>query len=802
MTAHKPRHVSPAARLWPVRVLLLGSLALLASACSGGASSAPGGDPDGGPDGGPIDGRGGPDLWHGPDLFPGGDVTADGFDKPDQVADVVLVEGGFLWPCDDMDDCQVGFCVATAEERVCSRSCLESCPSGWVCGNVANPPDVQYICLPRHPALCHPCTTSDDCRGDHSGEGSLCVVYDPAVGQFCGGACEDDADCPAGYTCAERAVAEGGRALQCVLADGAECTCNAMSLGKRTPCWQENAAGRCVGERTCTMAGLIVCGAALPQVETCDGQDNDCDGETDDDCDGDGVPVPPDNCPVHNNPEQTDTDGDNVGDACDGDDDADGTPDTTDCAPLDRFVYPGASEGCDGVDNDCDGFTDEGLCDDSNPCTNDFCDASGACQHAPNTSSCDDLSVCTLLDHCEGGQCVGAYQLDCNDGDPCTEDTCDGHFGCAHVPFSGFCDDSNPCTISEQCIDGVCGNGVRNPCDDGDICTADNCVDGVGCQHLPTNPCNDFNPCTDDHCLPGGQGCTWSYNSESCDDGDPCTTIDRCSSGLCTGYAPLNCDDGNPCTDDSCPSLVGCRHVNNSNPCNDGDTCSEGDQCVNGTCQPGSVSPCADGNPCTLDSCLPDGGCSNTPYNPCDDGNVCTQDTCDPVQGCRFVPLNTGSCDDGDICTLGDHCQAGACVGAVEACEDGDPCTDNFCTPGVGCRQSYNSGPCDDGNPCTSGDYCSVGNCRAGSGTPNCNDGNPCTRDYCSPAAFGCTHEPLNGNCDDDDPCTVGEQCLGGSCGGGQPYCEGYCEWECDGWVSLATCLPLGSMPVCTCLCF
>ncbi len=62
----------------------------------------------------------------------------------------------------------------------------------------------------------------------------------------------------------------------------------------------------------------------------------------------------PEDCRYYSDP-----DGDGVEDFEEPDDDRDGDPDATDCAPLDPRIHNGAAETCDGVDNDCDGVVDD-----------------------------------------------------------------------------------------------------------------------------------------------------------------------------------------------------------------------------------------------------------------------------------------------------------------------------------------------------------------------------------------------------------------------------------------------------------
>jgi hypothetical protein len=133
----------------------------------------------------------------------------------------------------------------------------------------------------------------------------------------------------------------------------------------------------------------------------------------------------------------------------------------TECVPNEPT---GDDTDCDGVDDDCDGLTDEDFTDGID-CTIDLCDA-GEATIIPDHGVCDDSNpctddVCVALSNVAGG-CVSTdddTNVPPDDGIPCTDDICTD--GTAEHPISaGAC-----------YIEGVCyAEGDTDPLDGCDVC--------------------------------------------------------------------------------------------------------------------------------------------------------------------------------------------------------------------------------------------------------------------------------------------------------------------------------------------
>jgi hypothetical protein len=183
---------------------------------------------------------------------------------------------------------------------------------------------------------------------------------------------------------------------------------------------------------------------------------------------------------------------------------------------------------------------------------------------------------------------------------------------------------------------------------------------------------------------------------------------------------------------------------------------------------------CDDGNPCTLNVCEP-GGCSSTPLP---DGSDCSLDgaagscsagLCQPPPGCT----SDTQCSDGDPCNGEERCAAGTCTpGDPLVCSSFDSCSVASCAAGVGCVEEPepDGGVCDDGDPHSAGDRCVGGRCIGEYecvADSDCADADVCNgQERCE--TFQCVSgSPQDGlACDDGDPGTANDQCAAGACVG------------------------------------
>ncbi len=276
--------------------------------------------------------------------------------------------------------------------------------------------------------------------------------------------------------------------------------------------------------------------------ELCDGQLNDCDGSIGSDevdGDGDGYAV----CSL---------DGggwDGSGTVVGGDD----------CLDSDATVYPGATELCDGQDNDCDGSLPvvevDGDVDGFVDCTVDGggWDAS-AISGGEDCDDGDDTVYPGAVELCDG------QDNDCDGGLPAVEvdGDVDGFVDCA-VDGGGW--DGSAITGGEDCDDGdltrypgaleLC-DGLDNDCD-GSLPTVESDADT-----------DLYVACVFD--AGGWDGNSSILGDEDCDDGDPsihpgaleipydaidqdCDGADVCDADG-DGFDSVTCTDGDDCDDD------------------------------------------------------------------------------------------------------------------------------------------------------------------------------------------------------------------------------------------------------------
>ncbi|MDF1563626.1 MAG: MopE-related protein [Deltaproteobacteria bacterium] len=664
--------------------------------------------------------------------------------------------------------------ICTAGTGACQQTGTRVCDTGnpagpTVCSATASAPGAE-ICN----GFDDDCDGSTD-EGTWANKGTICTVG--------AGACEavgvlicDTAD-PAGPSiCSVTAGAPGSE-----VCNGLDDDCDGLT---DEILWADKGTTCSVGTGQCTAYGVKVCdtgtpggptvcsvSAGAPVAELCNGLDDDCDGSTDEEVQwADKGTV----CTVGAG--QCAATGTKICDA--------GSP----AGPTVCSATPGAgaTEVCNSLDDDCDGSTDEvtwadkgqvctvgtgqcvatgtRICDTGSPAGPTICSA---------TAGSGSAEICNGLDDdCDGGTDEDALWV--NKGEVCTSGT-----GTCLRSGTLICDTGNPggamvCSATAGAPGTEVCNGLDDDCDGstdeltwadkGDICTV-----GTGaCQQTGTLVCNAGNPSGPTICsASAGSGSAEICNGLD-DDCDSLTDegalwADKgtgCSAGtgICAASGVKVCDTADPAGATVCsatPGVAGAEVCNGLDDDCDGSTdevtwADKGDLCTvgTGTCEATGVLVCNTGNPAGPTVCSASAGAPGT--------EVCNalDDDCDGSTD------ELSWTDKGQVCTVG----AGQCaVTGTRICDTTSPAGPTVCSASAGAPGTEVCNSLDDdcdgltdevtwadkGQLCTSG----TGQCAA-TGTRICDTADPAGPTVCSATAGAPGTEVCNALDDDCDGLT------------------------------------------------
>ena len=258
----------------------------------------------------------------------------------------------------------------------------------------------------------------------------------------------------------------------------------------------------------------------------------------------------------------------------------------------------------------------------------------------PDLDADPDTPPCTAGPCCNGGVAVVAGQpcLSGADALACTNDVCDAAGACTHplkalnCLIDGACythNQDNPTNACEYCVSNVAPTSwikkaKGTGCNDGFDCTYDDQCDTGVCKGKDLSCTNDPGPCGAIKTCNGSKDCTVTYpdTTVSCNDDNLCTSKDVCNGLGGCGGTPYTCNASNP----------GTCETTSSSTCNGDGTCTY-------TYAANTGGACDDQNACTSgDICAADKSCAGTAYS-CNG----THGACNGTGGCKCDPAYSGN---------------------------------------------------------------------------------------------------------------------------------------------------------------